>query len=409
MNKDNIGVSTIVLATGQENRMDSNIPKGLHNICGKPTAAYVIDAAKEVSRERPVLAVGDEPAVREYFGDSVDYALQKDGDALPTEHLKGDGYVIVIAANMPLVSAKMLEELAAKTKDNDLGVCIAKSKDDEAGSVYCFRIPELIEALANTDNGSVSDCAAYIADNGPGAETVYSDECAKVNDLVQLADVTAKIRKRINEKLMRSGVCLIDPQSTYIDAGVKIGRDTLVHPGVTIEGNSVIGEDVVLYPGSRIVDSQISSGSIVQNSVILEAVVGENTTIGPYAYLRPKSVIGNGCRVGDFVEVKNAQIKDGAKVSHLSYIGDGEIGENSNIGCGVVFVNYNGKKKSRTIIGKNAFVGCNVNLIAPVTVHDGAFVAAGSTITKDVDKDALGIARCEQKNFKGWAKKWRAK
>jgi bifunctional UDP-N-acetylglucosamine pyrophosphorylase/glucosamine-1-phosphate N-acetyltransferase len=141
--------------------------------------------------------------------------------------------------------------------------------------------------------------------------------------------------------------------------------------------------------------------------VILDSSVGENSTIGPYAYLRPGSVIGNGCRVGDFVEVKNSTIKDGAKVSHLTYIGDGEIGEKTNIGCGVVFVNYDGQKKSRTTVGKNAFIGCNVNLIAPVTVEDGAYVAAGSTVTKDVEKDALCIARSRQTVIEGWAKRRR--
>ncbi len=199
---------------------------------------------------------------------------------------------------------------------------------------------------------------------------------------------------------------MIDPQSTYIDAGVKIGADTVVYPGVTIEGDSEIGQDVKLYPGSRITDSKVGNGSVVQNSVLQKAEIGENSTIGPYAYLRPNTVVGNGCRVGDFVEVKNAHIKDGAKVSHLTYVGDGEIGENSNIGCGVVFVNYDGKKKSRTIIGKNAFVGCNVNLIAPVEVGDGAFVAAGTTVTQNVEPDALAIGRSKQKNIEGWAKKW---
>jgi len=215
------------------------------------------------------------------------------------------------------------------------------------------------------------------------------------------------MRQRVNEGLMSKGVTLIDPGSTYIDAGVEIGMDTVIYPGVTIEGNTSVGQDCVLYPGSRIKDSQIGNSTTVQNSVILEAKVGDNTVIGPYAYLRPKADIGNGCRVGDFVEVKNAQIKDGAKVSHLAYVGDGEIGEKSNIGCGVIFCNYDGKKKSRTVVGKNAFVGSNANLVAPVNIEDGAFVAAGTTVTEDVEKDALCIGRSRQKIISGWAKKWR--
>ena len=244
---------------------------------------------------------------------------------------------------------------------------------------------------------------------GYGAQAVLTgaDECAGVNDFVQLAQAEKQLRLRINEALMRSGVKIMDPDAAYIGPNVKIGQDTVVYPGVTIEGETVIGQDTVLYPGSRISDSTIGSGTTVQNSVLLQASVGDGTTIGPYAYLRPGSSVGNGCRVGDFVEVKNAQIHDGAKVSHLSYIGDGEVGEKSNIGCGVVFVNYDGQKKSRTVVGKNAFVGCNVNLIAPVTVEDGAYVAAGSTVTTDVPADSLCVARSRQRIIEGWAKRRR--
>ena len=234
-----------------------------------------------------------------------------------------------------------------------------------------------------------------------------ASEALGVNDRAQLAAAAKVLRGRINAALMESGVTLIDPDNTYIGADVMAGRDAVIYPGVTLEGSTVIGEEAVLYPGSRIENSAIGRGTRVQNSVILDATVGENSTIGPYAYLRPGSEVGNGCRVGDFVEVKNAQIKDGAKVSHLSYIGDGEIGEKSNIGCGVVFVNYDGKKKSRTVVGREAFVGCNANLVAPVTVGDGAYVAAGSTVTKDVEPDALCIARSRQTEIPGWAKRRR--
>jgi bifunctional UDP-N-acetylglucosamine pyrophosphorylase/glucosamine-1-phosphate N-acetyltransferase len=205
---------------------------------------------------------------------------------------------------------------------------------------------------------------------------------------------------------MNEGVTIIDPENTYIDAGVEIGMDTVIYPGVTIEGSCEIGQDCTLYPGSRIADSVIGNGTTVQNAVITQAQVGDNTTVGPYAYLRPNAVIGNGCKVGDFVEVKNAVMKDGAKASHLTYIGDGEVGEKSNIGCGVIFCNYDGKKKSRTVVGKNVFIGSNSNLVAPVNIQDGAFVAAGTTVTEDVEKDALCIGRSRQKVISGWAKRW---
>jgi len=266
--------------------------------------------------------------------------------------------------------------------------------------------------MPDNDQGEyyITDCVHDIVRQGYGVETVPCDdpdEYIGVNDRVQLAQAARLLRRRINTALMREGVTLIDPDAVYIDATVTVGADTVIYPGVTLEGNCVIGSGVTLYPGSRIVSSRIGDGTKVQNSVLLDAVVGKNSTIGPYAYLRPGSVVGNGCRVGDFVEVKNSVIRDGAKVSHLSYIGDGEVGEKSNIGCGVVFVNYDGQKKHKTTVGRNAFVGCNVNLVAPVTVGDGAYIAAGSTVTEDVEPDALCIARCRQTVKPGWAKKRR--
>ena len=361
-----------------------------------------------MSASKPVMVVGEDmQELQEVFVDSVLYAEQNGETLLPQVCLSGDGITVVLPADMPLAGADMLGELLEAVERKDVGACVAMNEDETAlsASVYCFDTAILRKAI-NEGADTLSDCVEYFADNGHGVEPIYSNDCDVAVDRIQLAQICSRLRARINNNLMRDGVTLIDPQSTYIDADVQIGADTTVYPGVIVEGDSVIGQDVILYPGSRIVDSKIGDGTVVQNSVMTDAIVGELSTIGPYAYLRPKTVIGNGCRVGDFVEVKNAHIKDGAKVSHLTYVGDGEIGENSNIGCGVVFVNYDGKKKSRTVVGKNAFVGCNVNLIAPVEVGDGAFVAAGTTVTHDVQKDALGIGRSKQKNIEGWAKKW---
>ena len=172
-----------------------------------------------------------------------------------------------------------------------------------------------------------------------------------------------------------------------------------------MEGRTSIGEGSILYPNSRILDSNIGAKTQIQNSVILESQIGDQTTVGPFAYIRPGSVIGNKVRIGDFVEVKNAQIGEGSKVSHLTYVGDGEVGKNVNIGCGVVFVNYDGKKKHRTIVEDNAFIGCNTNLISPVTIKSNSYIAAGSTITDDVPNNALGIARARQINKENWVKK----
>lgn len=198
---------------------------------------------------------------------------------------------------------------------------------------------------------------------------------------------------------------MIDPTTTYISRQTLIGQDTILYPGVILEGTCIIGKDCIIGANSRLVNAKIGNNVIIQNSIILDSSVDDYTNVGPYAYIRPGSQIGKHCKVGDFVEVKNSTMGDGAKASHLTYIGDGDVGENVNLGCGTVFVNYDGKKKYRTVVEKNAFVGCNTNLIAPVTVKEGAYVAAGSTITDDVPEDSLAIARARQVNKVGYLKK----
>lgn len=210
------------------------------------------------------------------------------------------------------------------------------------------------------------------------------------------------MRKRINYKHMENGVTLINPDSTYIGNEVEIDRDTIVYPGVSLEGDTKIGEDCIIGPNTRILNGKISNEVEIQISTILDSTVEKGTKIGPYAYLRPNSHIGKNVKIGDFVEVKNSNIDDNSKASHLSYIGDAEVGKNVNIGCGVVFVNYNGKTKNRTIVGDNAFVGSNSNLVAPLVVKEWGYVAAGSTITDGVDRGDLAIARARQANKADW-------
>ncbi len=204
---------------------------------------------------------------------------------------------------------------------------------------------------------------------------------------------------------MDEGVILIDPKNTYIDDTVRIGADSVVYPGCILQGETVIGERCVIGMNSRIKDAVIHDEADVESSTILKSEVGSRTHVGPYAYIRPGSLIGEDCKVGDFVEVKNSVMKDGAKASHLTYIGDAEVGARVNLGCGTVFVNYDGLNKSKTVVGDDCFIGCNTNLVAPVTVGDGAFIAAGSTITEDVPGEALGIARARQVNKEGYAEK----
>ncbi|MGN1334424.1 MAG: UDP-N-acetylglucosamine diphosphorylase [Anaerovoracaceae bacterium] len=209
-------------------------------------------------------------------------------------------------------------------------------------------------------------------------------------------------RHEINTGHMEKGVRFIDIETAYIDEGVTIGAGTLIGPCVTLEGKTEIGQNCIIMQNSRIVDSVIADEVEIQSSVIVESSVGEGTKVGPFAYMRPKSRVGKNCKVGDFVEIKNSSLGDGSKASHLTYIGDSDVGYDVNLGCGVVFVNYDGTSKYRSTVGDGAFIGCNSNLVSPVTVGDGAYVAAGSTVTEDVEADALYIARSKGVKKQGW-------
>ena len=208
-----------------------------------------------------------------------------------------------------------------------------------------------------------------------------------------------------NLEYLDAGVVFIDLKAVYIDEGVRIGKGTVIYPCVVLEGDVEIGENCTIGQNTRIKDSIIGNGTSIQSSVILESKVGNETSVGPFAYLRPNSEIGNHCKVGDFVEIKNSKLDDGAKAAHLTYVGDSDVGKKVNLGCGVVFVNYDGSKKYRSVVEDGAFIGCNVNLVSPVHVGKDAYVAAGSTITNDVEDGALYVARSKGKSIEGWVEK----
>ena len=276
--------------------------------------------------------------------------------------------------------------------------------------MYIFDIEELLQALDKLNNNNaqneyyLTDVIEIMAKKGLKVGSVVSpfEETLGINSRVQLAEVESIMRRKINEKHLINGVTIIDPSNTYIGRDVKIEKDVIIYPGCILEGTTTISEDCVILQNSRIVDSFIGKGTEVQSSVILESKVGENTHVGPFAYIRPESNIGNDVKIGDFVEIKKSSIGNGTKVSHLTYVGDAEVGENVNFGCGTVTVNYDGNNKHLTKIGDNAFIGCNTNLVAPVEVEDGAYIAAGSTITTTVPSDALAVARARQVNIKNW-------
>lgn len=226
-------------------------------------------------------------------------------------------------------------------------------------------------------------------------------EMRAADDKVQLAETIKTMKNEINIKHMENGVILIDPNSIYIDSEVEIGKGTVIYPGTILENKTVIGENCIIGPNTRIINSTIKNNVEIDSSKIIDSFIDEHTSVGPFAYLRPGTRLGKNVKIGDFVELKNATVDDGSKASHLAYIGDAEIGKDVNIGCAVVFVNYDGKNKNKTIVKDGAFVGSNSNLIAPVTIEESAYIAAGSTITDDVEKETLAIARARQVNKPG--------
>jgi bifunctional UDP-N-acetylglucosamine pyrophosphorylase/glucosamine-1-phosphate N-acetyltransferase len=244
---------------------------------------------------------------------------------------------------------------------------------------------------------------------GGGNQEQDPEEFFVVDSPVKAAQALGLMRARINAGHMENGVIIPDPSTVFISHKAHIETQSIIHPNTTISGETSIGKDCVIGPNTIITDSKIMDGATVLMSVVNEAEVGAGSAVGPFAYLRPKTVLGENVKVGDFVEVKNSNIGEGTKISHLTYVGDSDVGKNINFGCGTVTVNYDGKAKYRTVIKDGAFIGCNTNLVAPVTVGENAYIAAGSTITNEVPADALAVARERQKNIEGWVAKYKMK
>ncbi len=451
-------LSAIVLAAGEGTRMKSNMPKVLHKVCGKALVEWVCDAVAEAGIHTCVTVVGHKAdEVKSYMGQRVEFALQ--AEQLGTGHavmqaqpmIKDNAeYVIVLNGDTPLIQGDTIKKvLDYHIKNNNMATVITTELEDATGygriirdengnvvkivehkdaneqeksirevnsGMYCFTVQYLLDALNKISNKNAQG-EYYLTDTieilikeqfKVGALKIdNSAELLGINNRVQLAQIESIMRQRIINKHLLNGVTIIDPSSTYIQSDVKIGMDTIIYPGCVLERNTEIREKCLIGPNTRIVNCTVEENVEIQYSVLLDSYVKKNTHIGPFAYLRPGSKIGENVKIGDFVEVKNAEIGNNSKVSHLSYIGDAEVGNNVNMGCGTVVVNYDGKKKHKTIIEDNAFVGCNANLVSPVVVRENAYIAAGSTITKEVPKDSLAIARKKQKNIDGWVKKRR--
>ena len=442
-------IYAVILAAGQGTRMKSKLYKVLHPVCGKPMVEHVVNHVQSVGVHRIVTIVGHgAEKVREQLGEQSEYALQAEqlGTAHAVEQAKSiledlEGTTLVICGDTPLIRPETMQALLEHHNTNQAKATILtaiaedptgygrvlRGEDGQVNQIveqkdatieqqkvteintgtYCFDNKSLFDALTKVNNDNAQgeyylpDVIEILKNEGEIVSAyVTSDfnETLGVNDRFALSQAETLMRARINEQHMRSGVTIIDPMSTYISADTVIGSDTVLQPGTMLEGTVEIGEDCIIGPNTQIVDSKVGNGTKVHSSVVLNSVIAESTAVGPFAHIRPDSTIGSHVKVGNFVEVKKSTLADGAKVSHLSYIGDAEIGENANVGCGTITVNYDGKNKHKTVVGKDSFIGCNTNLVAPVTVGDGAFIAAGSTITQEVPDDALAIARARQEN-----------
>ena len=453
-------VMAVILAAGQGKRMRSRLPKVMHRICGKPLLKFVYDALDTAGIKKMVAVVGyGSEHIESYFREEkvkIEYARQQEqlgtGDAVRSASaFFGDfaGRVIIINGDLPMIKPASITGLLEHNADHADAATVVSARlqnpfgfgriirrpdsgldriaeqrdaaDDELAineintGIYCFDIKYLVEALAELKNDNaqkefyLTDTIGILSSRGINVgvyELSDSEESLGANDREELSRLGALTRRRICSELMtKGGVTIIDPENSYIDLSVEIQPDTTIYPGCVIEGNTHIGAGCIIGPYTRIVNSVIEDNVRIENSVLTEALVRKNTKIGPFAYLRPGTVLGENVKVGDFVELKNSIIGDGTKIPHLSYVGDADVGTGTNIGCGVITCNYDGRKKYRTIIGDNVFVGSNANLVAPVTVNSGAYVASGSTITEDVPERALSVARSRQVNKEGWVEK----
>ena len=450
-------LTVVILAAGKGTRMKSKLPKVLHKVGGKAMLAHVLAAAKAAGAKRCVTVVGfgGEEVQEVMKNEACEFVFQKEqlgtGHAvLQTEPLlKGEsGTVLVLCGDTPLVNGDLLKNLCKEHEESGAKATvltasvadatgygrvirnadgtvekIVEQKDASAdelkvneinSGIYCFDCQALFDALKKVTNDNAQgeyylpDVLKILREGGEKIWASRTDDFISVsgiNSRSQLAAAEKVLRRRKNEELMASGVTLMDPDTTFVDYDVVVGSDTVIYPFTWIEGSTVIGQNCEIGPNCRLQNMTVGNNVTGQFLYAHDAKVEDGASLGQFVHLRPDTCIGENVKIGNFVEVKNSTVGKGSKLPHLSYIGDCDMGANVNMGCGTITVNYDGKKKFRTVIGDNAFVGCNSNLVAPVTLEDNVYVGAGSTITKDVPKDNLAIARARQTNIDKWADK----
>ncbi len=449
---------TVILAAGEGTRMKSSLPKVMHSLCGRPILWHVLQAAEAVASD-PVLVVGrGSDQIKDYFGAGLTYVTQEQrlgtGHALQQAlpHLPETGELLVLCGDTPLFEAETMEKIVSFHRSSNAAATVVTARLEdpagygrivrcEAGKVegiveeshaseqqkaikeintgsYCFDLAALHALLPSLPKNQVkgeyylTDILPMLLEEGRAVEAFLLDDSQQamgVNDRVQLAQAAALLRQRINEQLMRAGVTMMDPVTTYIDVEVEAGPDTVIYPQTILEGQTRVGSNCIVGPGVHLIDSELGNEVVCRQSVVLESTIGDQALVGPYSYLRPGTVIETGAKIGDFVEIKNSTVGRGSKVPHLSYVGDATLESDVNMGAGSIVVNYDGKKKHRTHIGQGAFIGCNANLVAPVNIGRDAFIAAGSTITRDVPPGALALSRPEQEQKEGVGRRFLGK
>ena len=420
--------------------MKSNRAKVLHTLCGVPMVNYVIEAIRPLSPERLLVVVGHQAGlVESVLPNDAESVLQSEqrgtGDAVRValEVLEGEdeGVLLVVNGDGPLISDRTLGELVERHRSAQVGATVLVAELDDPGGLgrvvedagvvriveernaseaereirlvnlglYAFDLPEIRDAIGRVeaDGGQgelyLTDVLGIIGMRSRAVTYHLKnlEEANLVNDRSQLARAEEILRRRILDAHMREGVTVRDPVSTHIEASVEIGRDTVILPGTFLRGGTKIGSDCVIGPSTDLLDTAVGDGALVEHSVGRGAEVGRGASVGPYAFLRPGTVLGPEVKVGAYCEVKNTRVGRGSKVPHLSYVGDAEIGEEANLGAGTITANYDGVNKSRTRIGDGVFTGVNTNLIAPVTIGEGAYLGAGSVINKDIPPGKLAV------------------
>ncbi len=446
--------NAVILAAGKGTRMISKHAKVMQKVLGEPMIGHIADHLENAGIDRIVTVVGYKgEEIREYLGTRSEYAVQEPqlgsghavmmADALKNE----EGKTLIVNGDCPLISAETYKEFLNESEGYDLTVLTMVCEDpgsygriirDKNGDflritefkdcneeekkitevnagIYCADNQLLWKYLPEIRNENaqkeyyVTDLVQIFLSHGKKIGAVIAkdpDEMMGINDRKMLADANTWLKHKVNERLMKEGVTLIDPEHTYISKDAKIGKDTVIYPNVVMEGHVTIGEDCVITSGSYLRDAKIGDSCTVDASEITDSEIAEETTVGPDSHLRNGCKIGAKCRIGNFVELKNTTFGYNTKCAHLTYVGDAEVGSKVNFGCGVVTVNYDGKHKFRTVIDDGAFIGSNVNLVAPVHIGKKALLAAGSTITEDVPDGGMGIGRVRQSNKEGFGEKY---